>query len=111
MAFEASKVYVCLNDVKNVQFIPLFNRKVVPLSQIIISIMEEAIKQIGERLKGLRDALDLTTDEVAKACGVTTEKYEQMDIFSFLDENKEEKQKENIRQKDKISSTQRIKIG
>ena len=41
--------------------------------------MEEAIKQIGERLKGLRDALDLTTDEVAKACGVTTEKYEQME--------------------------------
>lgn len=41
--------------------------------------MEEAIKQIGERLKGLRDALDLTTDEVAKSCGVTKEKYEQME--------------------------------
>lgn len=41
--------------------------------------MEEAIKQIGERLKGLRDALDLTTDEVAKSCGVTTEKYEKME--------------------------------
>lgn len=41
--------------------------------------MEEAIKQIGERLKGLREALDLTTEDVAKTCGITKEKYEQME--------------------------------
>lgn len=41
--------------------------------------MEEAIKQIGDRLRGLRESLDLTTDEVAKAAGVTKEKYELME--------------------------------
>ena len=41
--------------------------------------MEEAIKQIGDRLRGLRESLDLTTDEVAKAGGVTKEKYELME--------------------------------
>lgn len=33
--------------------------------------MEEAIKQIGERLKGLRESLDLSVQEMAETCGVT----------------------------------------
>ena len=38
--------------------------------------MDEQLKQIGERLRGLRDALDLTAQEVAETCGITPEKYE-----------------------------------
>ena len=30
--------------------------------------MDEQIKQIAERLRGLRDALELSPEEVAKAC-------------------------------------------
>lgn len=41
--------------------------------------MEEAIKQIGERLKGLRESLGLTPEEVAEAVGITKEKYELME--------------------------------
>ena len=41
--------------------------------------MEEAIKQIGLRLRGLREVLDITTDEVAQVCGITTEQYEKME--------------------------------
>lgn len=41
--------------------------------------MEEAIKQIGERLKGLRDALDLSMQDVADTCGITLEKYEMIE--------------------------------
>ena len=37
--------------------------------------MEEAIKQIGERLKGLRDVLDIPAEEVAETCGIPLEKY------------------------------------
>lgn len=37
--------------------------------------MEEAIKQIGERLKGLREVLDIPAEEVAALCGVSTEAY------------------------------------
>lgn len=37
--------------------------------------MEEAIKQIGERLKGLRDVLDIPAEEVAETCGIPPEKY------------------------------------
>jgi len=37
--------------------------------------MEEAIKQIGERLKGLREVLDLTVEEVAETCGLSVDKY------------------------------------
>ena len=38
--------------------------------------MDEQLKQLGERLRGLRDVLDLSVEEVAKTCGVTPEKYE-----------------------------------
>ena len=41
--------------------------------------MEEAIKQIGQRLRGLREVLDITTDEAAQVCGITTEQYEKME--------------------------------
>jgi transcriptional regulator with XRE-family HTH domain len=38
--------------------------------------METDIKQIAERLKGLREDLDLTPDDCAGACGITPELYE-----------------------------------
>ena len=37
--------------------------------------MNEQIKQIAERLAGLRDALEITPEEMAKACNITTEDY------------------------------------
>jgi transcriptional regulator with XRE-family HTH domain len=37
--------------------------------------MNEEIKQIAERLKGLRDALELSIDDVAKVCNISPEKY------------------------------------
>ena len=37
--------------------------------------MEEAIKQIGQRLKGLRDVLDIPAEEVAELCGISLEHY------------------------------------
>lgn len=37
--------------------------------------MDEAIKQISERLKGLRDVLDITVEEMANTCGITTNEY------------------------------------
>ena len=41
--------------------------------------MTEDIKQIGQRLKGLRDVLDIEANEVAALCGITTEQYEKME--------------------------------
>lgn len=35
--------------------------------------MDDAIKQIGERIKGLRDVLELTLEEVAATAEITTE--------------------------------------
>ena len=37
--------------------------------------MNEQIKQIAERLTGLREALEVTPGEMAKACNISTEKY------------------------------------
>ena len=37
--------------------------------------MNEEIKQIAERLKGLRDVLELSVDDVAGVCGIAPEKY------------------------------------
>ena len=37
--------------------------------------MEEAIKQIGERLKGLREVLDIPAQDLAGTCGITLDKY------------------------------------
>lgn len=45
--------------------------------------MNTQIKQIAERLRGLRDALDLTTDVVASKCGVSQEDYEKYESGDF----------------------------
>lgn len=37
--------------------------------------MEESIKQIGQRLKGLRDVLDIPAQEVADLCNIPLEHY------------------------------------
>lgn len=37
--------------------------------------MNEQIKQIAERLAGLRDALEISPEEMAKVCNLTTEQY------------------------------------
>ena len=37
--------------------------------------MNEQIKQIAERLRGLRDVLDLNPEDMAEACGMSVEKY------------------------------------
>ena len=41
--------------------------------------MDEQIKQIGERLRGLRDVLDIGAEEVAQLCGIPLEHYLQME--------------------------------
>ena len=41
--------------------------------------MDEQLKQIGERLKGLRDVLDLTAQEVADTVGISLEQYEKIE--------------------------------
>ena len=35
--------------------------------------MEEPIKQIGERLKGLREVLDIPAEEIAQLCDISLE--------------------------------------
>ena len=37
--------------------------------------MDDQIKQIGERLKGLREVLDIPAEEVAETCGIDLDKY------------------------------------
>ena len=37
--------------------------------------MDEQLKQIGERLRGLRDALDIDAQEVADLCGISLDHY------------------------------------
>ena len=37
--------------------------------------MDEQLKQIGERLKGLREVLDIEAEEVARLCDLSLEKY------------------------------------
>ena len=41
--------------------------------------MNEQIKQIASRLKGLREVLDLTTADVAAVCGIEPREYELME--------------------------------
>lgn len=41
--------------------------------------MDEQIKQIAQRLQGLRDVLDLSAEEVASSCGLSIEQYKQME--------------------------------
>ena len=42
-------------------------------------MMDEQLKQIGERLRGLRDVLDIPVSEMAETIGVEPEKYEQIE--------------------------------
>jgi len=48
-------------------------------NKVLRWVMEEAIKQIGERLKGLREALDISVQEMAETCGISEEKYLKME--------------------------------
>lgn len=41
--------------------------------------MEEAIRQIGERLRGLRDVLDIPVEKVADLCGLSVADYLKME--------------------------------
>jgi len=41
--------------------------------------MDEQIKQIGERLRGLRDVLDISKGDIARLCGISVEQYEKME--------------------------------
>ncbi len=41
--------------------------------------MEESIKQIGERLKGLREVLNIPAQEVADLCGISLEHYQKIE--------------------------------
>lgn len=41
--------------------------------------MNEQIRQIAERLAGLRDALELSPEEIAKTCGITAEQYMELE--------------------------------
>ena len=41
--------------------------------------MDEQLKQIGERLRGLRDVLDIPVSEMAETIGIAAEKYEMIE--------------------------------
>lgn len=41
--------------------------------------MEESIKQIGQRLRGLREVLDISAEEIAELCGITLEHYQRIE--------------------------------
>ena len=41
--------------------------------------MNEQIKQIAQRLSGLRDALEISPEEIAKVCGLTTDQYMELE--------------------------------
>lgn len=41
--------------------------------------MDDQLRQIGERLRGLRDVLDIPVSEMAETIGISTEKYEKIE--------------------------------
>ena len=41
--------------------------------------MEDQLKQIGERLRGLREVLDITSEEMAETIGIEVAKYEKIE--------------------------------
>ena len=41
--------------------------------------MDEQLRQIGERLRGLREALDIPAEEVAALCGIALDRYERIE--------------------------------
>jgi len=42
-------------------------------------MVDEQLKQIGERLRGLRDVLDIPVSEMAETIGISAEKYEKIE--------------------------------
>lgn len=38
--------------------------------------MNDQIKQIAERLRGLRDVLELTSEDIARDCDISAEEYQ-----------------------------------
>ena len=51
-----------------------------PLKNII---MDEQIRQIAERLRGLRDVLELTADDIARDCDISAEEYRLAETGEF----------------------------
>ena len=49
--------------------------------------MDEQLKQIGERLRGLRDVLDIPVSEMAETIGISSEKYEKIEAGEMDDED------------------------
>ena len=48
--------------------------------------MDEQIKQIAERVRGLRDALGLGIDEMAESCGLASAQYAAIAVsYTHLD--------------------------
>lgn len=41
--------------------------------------MEESIEQIGERLRGLREVLNISQEEIAELCGISLEHYQKIE--------------------------------
>lgn len=41
--------------------------------------MEDSIRQIGQRLRGLREVLDISAEEVAELCGISLEHYQKIE--------------------------------
>ncbi len=44
-----------------------------------VTMKEEAAKQIGQRLKGLREVLDISVEDMARTCEISTDEYLQME--------------------------------
>ena len=42
-------------------------------------MVEDQLKQIGERLRGLRDVLDIPIEEMAETVGISVDKYEKVE--------------------------------
>lgn len=45
--------------------------------------MDEQIKQIAERLRGLRDVLELTSEDIARECDISAEEYRLAETGDF----------------------------
>ncbi len=41
--------------------------------------MDQQLQQLGQRLRGLRDVLDITEQEMADTCGISLEKYQRIE--------------------------------
>lgn len=45
--------------------------------------MDEQIKQIAERLRGLRDVLELTADDIARDCDISVDEYKRSETGDY----------------------------